>query len=140
VKHEDIFEAARIAAFTRVKTCCEDVENKLCSNDEWRGNLGAFAAQVEQRAIQHCIDFIRNGSFFSDDSPPKRFANEVTAEMEKQLLSRSYPQPFFQERADHSFDPLLVGDAISAEGTSTEDPGVIKQRVRYGDLQGEQDE
>lgn len=99
MKQEDIFKAAEAAEFTRVKVCCAGVENKLCATDEWRGNLGAFAAQVEQRAIQRCIEFIRNGSFLTDDSPAKRFATEVTAEMEKQLLPQGM-QPYLTEHGE----------------------------------------
>lgn len=86
MKREELFAAAQAAEFTRTKACCPGVELKICSNDEWKGDLGALATQIEQRAIQRCIDFIRNGTFLTDDSPAKRFATEVTAEMEKQLL------------------------------------------------------
>jgi len=92
VKQEDMFAVARAAEFTRIKTCCEGVENKLCANDEWRGNLAALVTKVERQAIQRCIDFIRNGSFLTADSPAKQFADEVTAEMEKQLMPyRTWP-------------------------------------------------
>lgn len=86
MRREDIFEAARVAEFTRVSECCPGVELKLCSNDQWKGDLGAFVTQIETRVVQRCIDFINNGSFLSDDSPPKRFANEVTAEMKRRLM------------------------------------------------------
>lgn len=92
MKQEDMFAVAKEAGFTRVKTCCEGVENKFCANDEWRGNLAALVTKVERQAIQRCIEFIRNGSFLHDQSPAKRFATEVTAEMEKQLMPyRTWP-------------------------------------------------
>jgi hypothetical protein len=86
MKQEEIFAAAEAAELSRVVTCCPGVENKLCSNDQWKGNLGPFAAEIERRTMERCIEFIRNGSFLHDDSPPARFAKEVTKEMERQLL------------------------------------------------------
>lgn len=44
--NERIFELAKEAGFERVTECCPGVENKLCSNDVWKGNLGAFIAVV----------------------------------------------------------------------------------------------
>lgn len=83
---EELFKAADAAGLTRITTCCDGVKNKLCANDAWQGDLGAFAAEVERRTLERAIAFIRNGSFLHDQAPPKLFANEVTAEMEKQLF------------------------------------------------------
>lgn len=99
MKQEDMFAVAQEAGFNRIKTCCEGVENKFCANDEWKGDLGALAAEIERRTILRCIEFIRNGSFLHDQSPPKRFATEVTAEMEKQLLPQGM-QPYRTEHGE----------------------------------------
>jgi hypothetical protein len=133
MKREDIFEAARVAEFIRVSECCPGVELKLCSNDQWKGDLGAFVTQIEMRVIQCCIDFINNGSFLSDDSPPKRFANEVTAEMKRQLMPMFELSPEMLREMMRPLAPIVL---ISVEGTSTEDPGTIKLGAKYGDARG----
>lgn len=51
---ERIFELAKKAGLTRVVTCCEGVENKLCANDQWKGNLGPFAAVIEREVVDRC--------------------------------------------------------------------------------------
>jgi hypothetical protein len=42
--------------------------------------------QARREGIEEAIAFILNGVFLTDTSPAKLFANEVTAEMRKQLL------------------------------------------------------
>lgn len=90
MQNEAIFAAAQAAELTRVKTCCEGVENKLCSTDEWKGNLGPFAAQIERRTMERAIAFVERGSFLHDDAPAARMARECAKEMRKQLLSSDY--------------------------------------------------
>lgn len=42
--------------------------------------------QGRRAGIEEVIAFIQNGVFLHDQAPPKLFANEVTAEIRKQLL------------------------------------------------------
>jgi hypothetical protein len=47
---EQIFAAAERCGLKRIRSCC-NVEGKLCANDEWRGNLAAFAAAIRSQWI-----------------------------------------------------------------------------------------
>lgn len=47
---EKLFSLANKVGFVRVKTCCEGVEYKVCSADEWRGDLESFAKAIENEA------------------------------------------------------------------------------------------
>lgn len=89
MKQEDIFAAAQAAELLRVVTCCPGVDNKLCSGDQWKGNLGPFVAEIERRAVERAIAFVEGGSFLHDDAPAARMARECAKEMRKQLLPGS---------------------------------------------------
>lgn len=120
---ETIFAAAEAAELTRVVQCCPGVENKLCAGDQWKGNLGPFVAEIERLTIERCIEFIRGGSFLHDQAPPKLFATEVTAEMEKQLL----PTNLLRVTTEmlHSAAKAVLGDAKPAalQWHTTDVPG-----------------
>jgi hypothetical protein len=47
MQRERILELAKEAGLVRTQACCEGVKNKLCSNDVWKGDLGAFVAMIE---------------------------------------------------------------------------------------------
>jgi|GEM_PF-5313642 hypothetical protein len=53
LSREKLFKAAEDADFVRIKTCCEGVSLKVCSTDEWRGDLGGLAAKIIEASHDH---------------------------------------------------------------------------------------
>lgn len=92
--------------------CYVDFEGDVCIIPP---HSYALATQIETHVIQRCIEFIRNGSFLTDDSPAKRFATEVTAEMEKQLLPIAQSLELTPESLGQIAHEMLKADPFGAK-------------------------
>ena len=75
MQNELIFELAKEAGFKRITECCPGVENKLCTNDVWKGNLGELVAAIEGEVVAACIQQVLD----ADENSPERKARVLEA-------------------------------------------------------------
>jgi hypothetical protein len=94
VQQERLFEIAKEAGFKRIRECCPGVAYKLCSNDQWEGNIASLIEPLlaELRQEKAGRGLTTGTTFDGFANPSEKVEGEVVIPDYLALLVHSYAQ------------------------------------------------